>query len=146
MSAIALVGSVTIFMKEENLQRILLPLVALAAGTLIGGAVLHMLPVSVPELGNNTTTYLWLLAGFLTFLILEQLLQWHHCHKVPSQHKHSLSYLLLIADGLHNFLGGVAIGAVFMTDWHPGMTAWIVAAVHEIPQELGDFGVLVHGG
>ena len=80
MSCIALVGSVTLVMPKETLDKILLPLVAFAAGSLIGGAVFHMIPSAVEEMNNSLALYVWLVAGFLVFLALEQFLHWHHSH------------------------------------------------------------------
>jgi len=105
MSAIALVGSVTLILKEETLQRIILPLVAFAAGSLIGGAFFHMIPAGIAQSGNNSTFYVWILAGFSTFFALEQLLNWRHCHRASASRKKPLTYLILIGDGLHNFIG-----------------------------------------
>jgi zinc and cadmium transporter len=146
MSAIALVGSVTLILKPETLERLLLPLVSFAAGSLIGGAFLHMIPAGIAAMGNTTAFYGWVLAGFTVFLVLEQLLHWHHCHWADSECKKPLTYLILIGDGLHNFIGGLAIAGIFLVDIRLGIMAWLAAAAHEIPQELGDFGVLVHGG
>ncbi len=146
MSAIALVGSVTLILKEETLQRIILPLVAFAAGSLIGGAFFHMIPAGIAQSGNNTGVYVWILAGFSAFFALEQLLNWRHCHRATASSKRPLTYLILIGDGLHNFIGGLAIAGIFIIDIRLGIMAWLAAAAHEIPQELGDFGVLVHGG
>jgi zinc and cadmium transporter len=146
MAAIALVGSVTVVLRRETLERILLPLVAFAAGSLIGGAFFHMMPASVERMGNGIAPWLWLALGFLTFFVLEQFLHWHHCHHARHAHDRPLNWLILIADGLHNLIGGLSIGAVFLGDLRLGIAAWLAAAAHEIPQELGDFGVLVHGG
>lgn len=146
MSSIALSGSITLIMKEDILKKILLPLVAFAAGSLIGGAFFHMLPVAIGEISSLNHVFLSLTLGFVSFLILEQFMHWHHCHRKMVYHKEPVSYLILIADGLHNFLGGLAIGGIFMVDIRLGITAWFAAAAHEVPQELGDFGVLVQGG
>jgi len=147
MSAISLSGGIVARLAERTLRRLVLPLVALASGSLIGGALFHMLPAAIERLGNGTAVYVWLAAGFATFLILEQVLQWHHCHRLPSQHhRRPLGYLVLMADGVHNLLGGLGIGALFLSDFRLGLTAWLAAAAHEIPQELGDFGVLIHSG
>ncbi|MGJ8723248.1 MAG: ZIP family metal transporter [Roseibacillus sp.] len=146
MSAIALVGSVTLFLKKEALDKILLPLVAFAAGSLIGGAFLHMIPAGLAEYGDKVGFYLWILAGFTTFFALEQFLHWHHCHRAETECKEPLTYLILIGDGLHNFIGGLAIGGTFLIDIRLGIMSWLAAAAHEVPQELGDFGVLIHGG
>jgi len=146
MSCIALVGSVTLFLKESTLRKILLPLVAFSAGSLLGGALFHMLPASIEHLGNIVTVYIWLVIGFVLFFVLEQFLHWHHCHLPPGEHKQPLTYLILIADGIHNLIGGLSVGASFLIDIRLGIAAWIAAAAHEVPQELGDFGILIHGG
>jgi zinc and cadmium transporter len=145
MSAIVLVGSLTLTLREETLKKLLLPLVALAAGTLLGGALFHMIPAAVDKLENHFSIYIWILLGFGLFLGLEQFLHWHHCHRAPSEHR-PLTYLILIADALHNFIGGLAVAGAFLIDIRVGISAWIAAAAHEVPQELGDFGILIHGG
>ncbi|MBT8066210.1 MAG: ZIP family metal transporter [Gammaproteobacteria bacterium] len=146
MSAIAMVGSVTLVLKPATLDRLLLPLVAFAAGSLIGGAFFHMIPAAVIEIGDILNVGVLVVAGFTVFFLLEQLLHWHHCHRASSDCKQPLTYLILIGDGLHNFLGGLAIAGTFLIDIRLGITSWLAAAAHEVPQELGDFGVLVHGG
>jgi zinc and cadmium transporter len=146
MSAIALVGSVTLFLKKETLQKIILPLVAFAAGSLIGGAFLHMIPAGMVRYEGDDTFYLWVLAGFIVFFALEQLLHWHHCHRAETSCRQPLTYLILVGDGLHNFIGGLAVAGIFLVDIRLGIMAWLAAAAHEVPQELGDFGVLIHGG
>lgn len=145
MSAIALVGSVTLLLSETTLKKIIRPLVALAAGTLLGGAMFHMIPAAVDRFGNGLSIYIWVLIGFSVFFVLEQFLQWHHCHRVPCEHK-PLTVLILIADGVHNFIGGMAVAGAFLIDIRVGISTWLAAAAHEIPQELGDFGILIHGG
>lgn len=145
MSSLALVGSVTLLLPERALERLVMPLVAFAAGSLLGGALFHMLPMSVDVLGNRLSVYVWLTAGFVTFFVLEQFLQWHHCHRSMSQHG-PLGYMILLADGAHNLIGGLAVGSAFVVDIHLGVITWLVAAAHEVPQELGDFGILVHSG
>ncbi len=146
MSAIALVGSVTLLLKESTLDRIIMPLVSFAAGSLLGGAFLHMLPAALSEKPGDPAVFLWVLVGFATFFALEQFLHWHHCHRASSDCKKPLTYLILLGDGLHNFLGGLGVAGVFLIDVRLGIAAWLAAAAHEVPQELGDFGVLIHGG
>lgn len=85
-------------------------------------------------------------AGALAVVALQQFLHWHHCHRASADCKKPLSYLILLGDGLHNFIGGLGVAGVFLIDVRLGITAWLAAAAHEVPQELGDFGVLVHGG
>lgn len=146
MALIALVGSLTLLLKQHTLDRILLPLVAFAAGSLIGGALFHMIPAAVRQMGNVLEVYVWITAGLLTFLALEQFLNWHHSHRTDPDARQPLTYLILIADGLHNLIGGLFVGASFLIDVRLGISAWLAAAAHEIPQELGDFAVLLHGG
>jgi zinc and cadmium transporter len=121
-------------------------LVAFAAGALLGGALFHMLPSAVEALGSALTVYLWFTAGFITFHLLEQYLHWHHCHRGADCESPPTGTLILLADGLHNLVGGLAVGASFLIATPVGISAWVAAAAHEIPQELGDFGVLLHGG
>ena len=80
------------------------------------------------------------------FFALEQFLHWHHCHRAQASCKQPLTYLILLGDGLHNFIGGMAIAGTFLIDIRLGIMSWLAAAAHEIPQELGDFSVLINGG
>jgi zinc and cadmium transporter len=95
---------------------------------------------------SDVAVYGLLLAGFAVFFGLEQFLHRHHCQRADSTCKKPLTYLILIGDGLHNLLGGLAVAGTFLIDIRLGIVAWLAAAAHEVPQELGDFGVLVHGG
>jgi zinc and cadmium transporter len=146
MSAIALVGSVTLLLGEATLERLIMPLVAFAAGSLLGGALFHMLPAAIQDAPGDPAVFLWVAVGFALFFALEQFLHWHHCHRASAECKEPLTYLILLGDGLHNFLGGLGIAGVFLIDVRLGIAAWLAAAAHEVPQELGDFAVLVHGG
>lgn len=146
MSAIALVGSLTLLLKPQTLERLLLPLVAFAAGSLIGGAFFHMIPASLARMDSALDAGVGIVAGFTAFFLLEHVLQWRHCHRATRSARKPLGYLILIGDGLHNFLGGLAIAGTFLIDIRLGITSWLAAAAHEIPQEIGDFGVLVNSG
>ena len=145
MGAISLVGSVTLLLDEETQRRLTRPLVAFAAGSLLGGAVLHMIPEASAQT-PGMAPYVSVLAGFSLFLAIEQFLHWHHCHRETADCRPPLGYLILVGDALHNLLGGLAVGAAFVADLRVGLTIWLAAAAHEVPQEFGDFGVLVHGG
>jgi zinc and cadmium transporter len=143
------VGSLTLFLREKQLDSILLVLVALSAGGLIGGAFLHLLPEAISEVGAESSATLnlfsCLIVGFCTFFILEQFIRW--CHEHSSVHqKKPVSYLVLISDMVHNFIDGLVIAGSFMIDFHVGIATTLAIALHEIPQEIGDFGVLVYGG
>src|SRR5688500_9517169 len=145
MSAIAMVGGLTAFLRPERLQRMLLPLVALAAGSLLGGAFFHLIPEGMQSLGPLEAAT-WLTCGFAVFLALEQFLQWHHTHRgdaaaapggaVHSDVRKPVTYLILIGDGVHNLLGGLAIASTFLVDGRAGSIAFLAAAAHEVPQEL----------
>jgi len=144
MSVIALVGGITVLLPRRRLQALLLPLVALAAGSLLGGALFHMLPEGFAALEPRRAGA-WLAAGFSTFLALEQFLHWHHSHR-QGPAPEPMALLILLGDGLHNFVGGLGIASTYLIHPAAGVAAWLAAAAHEIPQELGDFGVLVHSG
>ena len=146
MSMIALVGSVTLLLPKGLFDRVVMPLVALAAGSLLGGALFHMIPASVAILGDDLATFGWVGLGFVAFLLLEQYLHWHHCHADHASVRHPVGYLVLAADGLHNLIGGMGVAGAFLLDTRLGITAWVAAAAHELPQELGDFGLLVYNG
>ncbi|MBN1504992.1 MAG: ZIP family metal transporter [Candidatus Eisenbacteria bacterium] len=145
MSAIAMVGSVATVLQPATLERLLLPIVSLAAGSLLGGAFFHMIPKGTAAL-DPTLAAVWLLGGFTTFLALEQFLHWHQTHYASAQVRKPVTFLILIGDAIHNFLGGLGIASTFLIDQRAGVVAWLAAVAHEIPQELGDFGILVHGG
>jgi zinc and cadmium transporter len=108
--------------------------------------LLHLLPEAVAARGPGPGTFLPALAGFALFFLMEQFLSWHHGHSIDADAKQPVTYLILLADGLHNFIGGLAIGASFMVSTEVGVITWIAAAAHEVPQELGDFGILLRGG
>lgn len=146
MSLIAWMGLITLSVKEDLLRKILLYLVAFSAGALLGGAFLHLIPESINKEGDMLLMAVWLLIGFSLFFLMEQFLQWQHSHKVAADYKTPVTYLILVADGLHNFIGGLAIASSFIISPTVGFITWIAAAAHEIPQELGDFGILIHGG
>lgn len=149
MSSISLLGAVTFFIPEKILQRLLLPLVSLAAGSLIGTSLFYLLPESIEIMGNSLSVYVYVVIGFLTFFTLEQFLHWHHTHSSTDEaheHHHPLSYLVLISHSVHNFVDGVAVGGSFLVNIHVGIFAWVGVAMHEIPQKLGDYSILLHGG
>jgi len=147
ISLIAWIGVLTLFLKEELLDKILLVLVALATGGLIGGAFLHLLPRAIQEYGAEDTTplFLYLIFGFSLFYLLEQFINWHHSHTATHEHQ-PVSYLVLVSDTLHNFIDGMVIAGAFLLGVDVGTVTAVAIALHEIPQEIGDFGVLVYSG
>jgi zinc and cadmium transporter len=145
MSGIAMVGGLTTVLRPAALDRMLLPMVALSAGSLLGGAFFHMIPEGMVSL-RVLPAFAWLMCGFWAFLALEQLLRWHHSHRPIAEVRQPVTYLILVGDAVHNFLGGLGIASTFLLDPRAGVIAWVAAAAHEVPQEIGDFAVLVHGG
>jgi len=146
ISLISLVGILTLMLKKEWLPKIMLILVALSSGALLGGAFLHLLPEAIEELGAGVDVFLYLLLGFCLFFILEQFLHWRHDHGAGHSNIRPFSYLILISDGVHNFIDGLVIAASFLVSFPAGVATTLAVGLHEIPQELGDFGVLIHGG
>jgi len=146
MSGVSLVGGIFLFLSHKQMQKLLLPMVAFAAGSLLGGAFFHMLPAYFQSHTNYFLGFLYLTIGYCSFLVLEQFLHWHHCNTADSQCRKPLTYLILIGDGLHNFIGGMAVASTFLIDLRLGIITWLAAVAHEIPQEIGDFAVLIHGG
>ncbi|MBN2518616.1 MAG: ZIP family metal transporter, partial [Candidatus Altiarchaeota archaeon] len=141
---VALVGMFTIMVSERTLKKIIGILVAFAAGTMIGGGLLHLLAKSLEALEVDTALLLFI-AGFSIFFLVERLLHWHHCHDSDCK-VHGYSYLILFGDGIHNFIDGLVIAAAFLTNIQLGLVTSILIIGHEIPQEIGDFAVLLHGG
>lgn len=149
MSSISLLAAVTFFIPGKILQNLLLPLVSLAAGSLLGTALFYLIPESIEIMGNSLSVYIYIVIGFLTFFTLEQFLHWHHTHSSTDEshdHHHPLSYLVLISHAVHNFVDGIAVGGSFLVNIQVGIFAWIGVAMHEIPQKLGDYSILLHGG
>lgn len=140
----SLAGVVTLGVKEKTLNKILMSLVALSAGALMGGAFIHLLPEAV-ELMDPMIVFGVVLSSFVCFFFIEKLLHWRHCHKEHCE-VHTFGYMNLIGDGIHNFIDGLILAATFMTSIPLGIATTITVAMHEIPQEIGDYGVLVYSG
>jgi zinc and cadmium transporter len=145
-----------LLLPESVRARMLSPMVSFAIGALLGAAFLAILPhaFEVPGVDAHSVT-LTVLCGILVFFLLEKMVIWRHCHTedceahVPDMDKarHAASgKLILIGDGIHNMVDGVLIAAAFLTDVHLGVVTSIAVIAHEIPQELGDFAVLLHSG
>ncbi|KKU58783.1 MAG: Zinc/iron permease [Microgenomates group bacterium GW2011_GWE1_47_12] len=145
ISSGSFVGVITIALNQKFLSKILLSLVSLSAGTMLAAALLHLIPESVEVLGGVLPFEL-ILFSFLGFFLLERFLHWRHCHHPAHLIKHTMGTMNLIADALHNFLDGVLIAASFAAGGGLGLVSTLAIALHEIPQEIGDFGVLLHSG
>jgi zinc and cadmium transporter len=144
VSLISLVGIGLLGLKEKKLKKITGLLVSFSAGTMLGGAFLHLLPEAV-EAGGGLSPFLLVLAGILLFFIIEKFFLWRHCHDGECE-VHAVAHLNLIGDFVHNFMDGVTIGAAFLLNMPTGIATTVAIAVHEIPQEIGDFALLIHSG
>ncbi len=145
VSLISLIGVFTLVLKESLLQQILFGLIGFSAGALIGGAFLHLLPEALTKTSSDFV-FASLIFGLVLFFMLERYLHWRHCHAEGTCQIHPVTYLNLIGDGFHNFLDGMVITAAFLSSFKLGLVTTLAVIFHEIPQELGDFGVLVYGG
>jgi len=144
IALIAFIGVITLSLKDKVLDKILLVLVSLSAGALMGGAFIHLIPESI-EKGGESSPFIFVLTGFILFFIIEKVLHWRHCHKGKCD-VHTFHYMNLIGDSIHNFIDGLIIAASFIVSIPLGLTTTVAIAAHEIPQEIGDFGVLIYGG
>jgi zinc and cadmium transporter len=144
VGAVSLVGSLTVGLSQKKLKSFVYVLVAFSAGTLLAGGLMHLLAESLESLEQNTA-FIILLIGFSLFFIMEKFFYWHHCHEGVCE-VHPYTSLILIGDGLHNFIDGIVIGVSFIVSLEFGIITTILIITHEIPQELADFGVLVQGG
>lgn len=148
VSLASLVGVVFFFLQEKIVNKIIPWLVAFAAGTLLAAAWFDLIPESLAELSDKA--FIWVLVGILLFLMFEQVLHWHHEHRRDcsecNHHRQVLGYSILAGDALHNFLDGVLIASAFMINISVGIATTVAVLFHEIPQELGDYGVLMHSG
>ena len=146
ISIISLVGILALSINKKLLNKMLILLVILSAGVLIGDAFLHLIPESA-EAGMTTDISLLILSGILVFFMLEKFIHWRHCHIHPSKkHPHSYAVMNIVGDAFHNFIDGVLIAGSYIIDIKLGMATTLAVILHEIPQEVGDFGVLIHGG
>ncbi len=144
ISLVSLSGAVFLSLKEKYLEKILMILVSLSAGALMGGAFLHLLPEAL-EKYEPETILTYTLFSFILFYLIEKVFHWRHCHEGKCE-IHTFGYLNLLGDGIHNFIDGFVIAGTYLTDFKLGIITTIVVALHEIPQELGDFGVLIYAG
>lgn len=144
VSLISLVGIFTFGIKTKAFDKIVILLVGFAAGGLIGGAFLHLLPEAIEQCGGDLV-FIYALIGFSSFFLMERYLYWRHCHEGVCD-VHTFTYLNLIGDGMHNFTDGLIIAASFVTDIRLGVITTLAVIFHEIPQEMGDFAILVYGG
>ncbi len=146
VSLIGLVVFFALYLNDKILKKVLIYLVSFSAGGLMGGAFFHLLPESLEEIDNPLTIFIFLVLGFCLFFILEKFLRWHHCHDKDCHTHAHLGYLNLIGDSVHNLIDGIIIATTYAVSIPLGIVTTISIISHEIPQELGDFGVLLYSG
>jgi len=147
VSLISLVGVLAFSLKEETLRKSLLYLVSFSAGGLFGDAFIHLIPKAAEESGFEIHVSLYILLGIIVSFVVEKFLQWRHCHIPTSEeHPHSFAYMNLFGDSVHNFVDGLIIGGSYLASIPLGIATTLAVVFHEIPQEIGDFGVLIYGG
>ncbi|MBU5678445.1 MAG: ZIP family metal transporter [Candidatus Aenigmarchaeota archaeon] len=146
ISLISFVGMFCLLLKEKTLNKILLFFISFSAGALLSGAFFHLLSEAINEKSSNLIKiFLYFIFGYISFLFLEKIIKWRHCHDYKCK-IHSFGYMNLVGDLLHNFIDGIVIASSFLVNLNFGFVTTFLIALHEIPQELGDFGVLIYSG
>ena len=147
VSLISLVGVFSLSIKEQLLRKYIFIFISLAVGSLLGDAFIHLIPEALETSANVALTSVLIISGILLFFILEKFLHWHHHGEDESEpHIQPVGNLILFSDGVHNLIDGIIIGVSFMASIPVGIATTVAVIVHEIPQEVGDFTVLLHAG
>jgi zinc and cadmium transporter len=142
----AVAGAALMLLFSEGIRKVLVPnLISYATGTLLGAAFLGMSPAGIKQAPVSAITST-VLAGIVLFFILEKIVLWRHCHDEECEVHGQAAPLILIGDAFHNFVDGVVIAAAFLTSIPLGMTVALAVIAHEVPQEVGDFGILLSNG
>ena len=145
VSLISFVGVFTLAVNSQKLKGWLLYLVSFAAGALLGDVFLHIMP-EMAEAGLGAREGYFILLGIFIFFALEKLVWWHHSHSEHSEEIHSAVYLTQVGDTLHNFIDGIIIAVGYFISLPVGIATTLAVIFHEIPQEIGNFAILIHGG
>lgn len=147
ISLISLVGVFTLSFNDRQLGRVVMALVAMSVGALLGDAFIHLLPESFAAAPGSVAPSLYVLAGILGFFVMEKFLRWRHQHTLEACCPiHPVGHMNLVGDALHNFVDGVLVAAGFLAGIPVGTATAVAVALHEIPQEICDFGILLHAG
>ena len=147
VSLVSLVGVFTLSIKEEIFKKYVFLLVSLAVGALLGDAFIHLIPEAFENSRDPLSISLLIIAGIIIFFAFEKFLHWHHHGDDAEEHDiHPVGKLILFSDGVHNFIDGVIIGISFLVSIPLGVATTLAVILHEIPQEIGDFAVLLHAG
>jgi zinc and cadmium transporter len=147
VSLVSLVGVFTLALRKDFLQKAMLFMVSFAVGALFGDAFIHLLPEAFEKIEPDFAVSLLILSGIAMFFVLEKFVRWRHCHIDPNtEHYHPVVTMNIVGDMMHNFIDGIVIGSSFVISIPIGLTTTLAVIVHEIPQEIGDFAILLHGG
>jgi zinc and cadmium transporter len=147
VSLISLIGVFGCLYHEKSIRKVLLYLVSFAAGALLGDVFLHLLPEIVNEVGFTVEISLYIMAGIVFSFIIEKFIHWRHCHFPDEKgHVHAFAWMNIFGDAVHNFIDGILIAASYFVSIPVGIATTAAVICHEIPQEIADFGVLIHGG
>lgn len=140
-------GVITLPIRSEKFRNLLIYMISLSAGALLGDAFIHLLPEAVDHAGFTTAVSTYVICGIVASFIVEKFIHWHHCHtSITDNHVHSFAWMNLFGDAVHNFIDGLVIGAAYFVSLPAGIATTVAVVLHEIPQEIGDFAVLIHGG
>ncbi|MBP7006786.1 MAG: ZIP family metal transporter [Candidatus Pacebacteria bacterium] len=147
ISLVSFIGVLALSLREEILKKYIFIIISIAIGALLGDSFIHLIPEALEESSNGTLTGILIILGIVIFFILEKFLHWHHHGEDKGDHDvHPVGKLVLFSDGVHNFIDGIVIAASFMVSIPIGIATTLAVVLHEIPQEVGDFAVLVHSG
>lgn len=147
VSLVSLIGILALSLRASFLNASVFALVSLSVGALVGDAFFHLIPEAYSE-GDSFLTSIFIIGGILVFFVIEKFLHWHHHHGLEAVEPatHPVGKMILVSDGVHNFIDGLIIGASFLISPEIGIATTIAVILHEIPQEIGDYGVLIHAG
>lgn len=147
VSLISLIGVFALSIKEEFLKKYIFLFISLAVGALLGDAFIHLIPEALENSSNTALTSSLIIIGILAFFLIEKFFHWHHHGEDANEpHIHPIGKLILFSDGVHNITDGMIIGASFLVSIQVGIATTIAVILHEIPQEVGDFAVLLYAG
>lgn len=147
VSLISLIGLALFSLRRSTLECCLLPFISFSSGALLGDVFIHIIPEIAEETESLEKALLILLGGIVFSFIIEKVIHWRHCHVLPSEHHyHPVGILNLFGDGAHNLIDGALIAGSFLVSTPVGIATTVAVALHEIPQEIGDFALLLYSG
>ncbi len=147
VSLVSLIGVFSLAIKEDVLKKYINFFISLAIGALLGDAFIHIIPEAYKSNLSSNKVGILIIVGIILFFIIEKFIHWHHHGEDKEEsHIHPVGKLVLFTDGFHNMIDGIIIGASFLISPHVGIATTLAVILHEIPQEIGDFAVLIHSG